>query len=113
MVNTFKTPFRHVRYALVRNQEQLDWVAGEFGIDKATFIELGCDTEVLLQDGAAIVQIPEGILNANGYGLLAHECMHVWQYVKEQMHEKEPSEEFEAYSFQGIFQDLLGEYMAN
>lgn len=39
-------------------------------------------------------------------GLLCHEATHVWQAVRKDMGEKEPSIEFEAYSMQAIFQGL-------
>lgn len=39
-------------------------------------------------------------------GVLCHEATHVWQYVRQNMGEREPSIEFEAYSMQAIFQGL-------
>lgn len=42
--------------------------------------------------------------------LIAHEAMHVWQFVREYLGETTPSHEFEAYSVQIILQQLLGEY---
>jgi hypothetical protein len=43
-------------------------------------------------------------------GLIVHEAVHVWQWACEQMGEREPSVEFEAYAIQRITQNLLGEY---
>ena len=40
-------------------------------------------------------------------GLVIHECVHIWQEIKEIMNEKNPSSEFEAYSVQCISQDML------
>jgi hypothetical protein len=40
-------------------------------------------------------------------GLLVHEGTHVWQHVLEDMGEKNPSSEFEAYSLQAICQGLM------
>lgn len=42
--------------------------------------------------------------------LLAHEAVHIWQNIKEAMHETNPSSEFEAYSIQNICLDLFKEY---
>jgi len=39
-------------------------------------------------------------------GLMVHEATHVWQAVRDEMEEKAPSIEFEAYSMQAIFQSL-------
>lgn len=39
-------------------------------------------------------------------GLLCHEATHVWQAVRKNMAEDEPSKEFEAYAMQAIFQSL-------
>lgn len=41
------------------------------------------------------------------HALLVHEAVHVWQYIRERMGEDRPSSEFEAYSIQGIAQELM------
>jgi hypothetical protein len=44
--------------------------------------------------------------------LLAHECMHVWQYVLKHMGEVgRPSQELEAYFYQGVFQKIYEAYL--
>ena len=43
-------------------------------------------------------------------GLLAHECVHVWQEIKKWMGEEMPGDEVEAYSIQSIFVNMLHEY---
>lgn len=40
-------------------------------------------------------------------GLLIHEAVHVWQHMCENIGEKNPSSEFEAYSIQWISQELM------
>lgn len=42
--------------------------------------------------------------------LLVHEAVHVWQAIREDLGEKDPSSEFEAYSIQSIAQGLMYEY---
>lgn len=42
--------------------------------------------------------------------LLVHEAVHVWQRVRENMRERDPSPEFEAYSVQAIAQNLMFEF---
>lgn len=42
--------------------------------------------------------------------LLMHEAVHIWQTVRENMGEKYPSREFEAYSIQCIAQNLIVAY---
>ena len=44
-------------------------------------------------------------------GLLCHEATHVWQAVRDNMGEKSPSSEFEAYSMQAIFQGVYQDYL--
>lgn len=43
-------------------------------------------------------------------GMLVHEAVHIWQTVRRQINEREPSPEFEAYSVQTISQQLMWEY---
>lgn len=40
-------------------------------------------------------------------GLLVHESVHVWQAIRDDMGERSPSIEFEAYTVQAIFQELM------
>ncbi|MEN5103787.1 hypothetical protein [Brucella anthropi] len=40
-------------------------------------------------------------------GLLVHEATHIWQTIRDDIGEKDPSPEFEAYSMQAIFQGLF------
>ncbi len=40
-------------------------------------------------------------------GIVAHECMHAWRFIKDAIGEKEPSEEFEAYVMQAMVQSVL------
>lgn len=40
------------------------------------------------------------------FGLLVHECTHAWQFVRRNMGETDPSDEFEAYAMQAIFQGV-------
>ena len=43
--------------------------------------------------------------------LLVHEAVHVWQRILHSMGETDPSPEFEAYSIQGIAQNLMQSYV--
>lgn len=107
----YTTPFEHMRYTLVRNQDQLDIL---FDTVKAPFdfLEGGADARVNFNDDHAIVQIKDCAwwdLNQI-HGLLLHEAVHIWQELKEKMGEESPSVEFEAYSIQALAQDLFELY---
>ncbi|MBO1280185.1 hypothetical protein [Acinetobacter nosocomialis] len=110
------SPFQHVQYTLARNQIHMDLLFEE--MDKADqFLDMGADAQVsTFSDGAyAIVQIGDTSNKdqIQVYGLLLHEAVHVWQFVKRRMGEREPSVEFEAYSIQKIAQDLFEMFEAS
>ena len=44
--------------------------------------------------------------------LLVHEAIHIWQAIREDLGEKSPSSEFEAYSIQAISQSLMNGYVS-
>jgi hypothetical protein len=45
--------------------------------------------------------------------MLVHEAVHVWQFHCENIGEREPSIEFEAYSIQAVSQFLMEAYAAS
>jgi len=44
------------------------------------------------------------------FAMIAHEAVHVWQHICEELNEESPSSEFEAYSIQAICANLFSEY---
>ena len=42
--------------------------------------------------------------------MVAHEVMHVWQAIKDDLGENSPSPEFEAYAVQGLVQAVMAEF---
>jgi hypothetical protein len=82
----------------------------EFNVDGAgatTHTFVGADRE-----GYAIVCVPirKDVTNAEMAAMIAHEAVHVFQYILKLMGEDNPSVEFEAYSIQMITLQLLSEY---
>ena len=53
----------------------------------------------------------DGKCSSNGIvGLIVHEAVHVWQLVRKDIGESNPSSEFEAYAIQAISQELIEAY---
>lgn len=109
-----ETPFQHMRYTLVTNQEQLDKLLLKMACKPKLFefLEGGAHARVtFLPDDSAIVQFCNRNWTINQiHGLLTHEAVHIWQELKLKMGEENPSIEFEAYSIQTIAQDLFYMY---
>ena len=56
------------------------------------------------------LQSSKGFTKAQVYACLAHEAVHIWQAIRDDIGEKYPSSEFEAYSIQAITQNLILAY---
>jgi hypothetical protein len=69
----------------------------------ATTWKFECDD----QEPSVIVGIRPGLTRDGLCEILVHEAVHVWQYARDIMGEEKPSPEFEAYSVQFIFGNLL------
>ena len=55
----------------------------------------------------AIVCIKQHNKPIETVGLIIHEAVHIYQYIKQNLNENNPSKEFEAYSIQTIAQRLI------
>lgn len=53
----------------------------------------------------------KGFSKAQVLALLTHEAVHIWQEIRDNIGEKYPSSEFEAYSIQTISQRLMEAYL--
>lgn len=92
----------------------------KLGIKKAdlpAFLNPGAHAtvhEVLSDNGGKIALVCLGDCTGRSlneiHGLLVHEAMHIWRWIKEDIGEKQPSSEFEAYSMQSICQNLFDAY---
>ena len=61
---------------------------------------------------AAVVCISnfEGKTSAQISGLLCHEAVHIWQQTRDDLGERSPSSELEAYAIQSLTQALIEEF---
>lgn len=56
------------------------------------------------------IEIPYGKAKGEIYALLVHEAVHIWQEYCDDIGERKPSAEFEAYTIQAISQALMYSY---
>lgn len=99
------SPFGHARYTLFTSKKKMKKAGYEPSISDAPASTLVYDDEIIVFFNKKAEASP-----SEKMALLVHECVHVWQEIKERMGEKEPSSEFEAYSIQLIFLGLLAIY---
>lgn len=84
--------------------------------DQPEFISYGsgATTHSFKSDDKSIaivtINIENDATNAELCSLIAHEAVHVFQYILECMGESKPSVEFEAYSIQMITMQLISEF---
>lgn len=109
----YLSPFQHLKYTLVRNQDQFDLLFDNMD-DTQEFLHLDSGAQVDYYDEGKYCVVQLGDTGERSlieiHGLLLHEAVHIWQKIKALMGEKEPSVEFEAYSVQQIAQNLFEMY---
>lgn len=71
---------------------------------KCTFLEKNG------KDLCAIVTIKDHSDPTEVIGILVHEAMHIWQAIKENIGEKDPGHEQEAYAMQAMTMELIDAY---
>jgi hypothetical protein len=108
-----------VYYGLCQSEKEFRKELKRLGIpkkDRPEFINPGADatvhffekdnaTSAIVCLGSADCHTPDEIV-----GLLIHEAVHIWQEIRSNIGEKNPSSEFEAYSIQTIAQRLIEAY---
>ena len=74
----------------------------------------GASTHYLEKGGGRVAIVclgnTKGYTKEQVYALIAHEAVHIWQAICDELGEDTPSAEFEAYSLQQITQNLLESY---
>jgi hypothetical protein len=73
-----------------------------------------CAHELVSSKGDNIILVCLGDVSGHSlpeiYALIVHEAIHAWQFVREDIGEKSPSSEFEAYAVQHICLGLFSAY---
>lgn len=110
-------PLQGPEVGLALNARELDALVAELGSDESPdwsdVSPNGAITWTMHdRDGrpAWIVGVGAEVGIATTPEYLVHEAVHVWQGYREYIGESKPSDEFEAYSIQGIFSTLLLEF---
>lgn len=108
-----------VYYTLCTNEEEFYRLMKHIKMpisDQPEFMiyDSGATTHSFKSEGKPIAIVTINLENdatfAEVCSMLAHEAVHIFQYILECMGEKNPSCEFEAYSIQMITQQLINEF---
>ena len=112
-----KLYFTNLRYCLCLNQEEQDEAFKSLEISsRYNYLEEGMSgicTMFTAPNGVKRVivcineELNEGLEIAT---TLVHEGVHVWQHIRDDIGEVDPSAEFEAYTIDTIFSDLAQAY---
>lgn len=111
----FKAPFNSLSYSLFTNEKDYEKYCKKIGVRPIL--------EVMDYDACVVEHRHDkgifcGLFFANHadftenrrYSLLVHESVHIWQFFVALISESSPSDEFEAYTVQEIFLNMLEEY---
>lgn len=118
----FKTPYAGMQYMLVQDHAQLKKLKGSMSDSLQKALPLAADHHFLATTWFKYVE-GEGFVSVIYYPTLltddltrvlvtlCHECVHVWQsFHKEVICEPNPSDEFEAYTIDSIFHNIVEEH---
>jgi hypothetical protein len=108
-----------VYYALCTTEAGYHKILKGMGVDKDTWppftsFDAGGTTHFFTKgdkvSAVVCVKNDKSLDKLQIYALLVHEAVHIWQEILQNIHEKAPSQEFEAYSIQKISQNLMYSY---
>lgn len=113
----FKSPFGKISYSLVTSRKKYKKFCKEHDIEANKQVEsVECDACVVThhddkKSHCVVVLLVSKDSDKNHFlGVLAHEAVHVYQEFRDYIDESAPSPEFEAYTIQEIFLNLINEY---
>ena len=111
----FKAPLGNVYYAIAFTDKQKLRFCKNTGISEKAVAEFkgGACTHILQhEDGRVmcLIDYPIDEVSIDNIALLLHECVHVYQEMRDYMCEERPSYEFEAYSIQEIYLNCMYEW---
>lgn len=111
-VTTYHTPFRAITYCLVTSEAEHKQACKRLGFKSAGYLSCGSDAQSEMDGNNVLVHVSDlsRCPDVEVYALLAHEAVHVWQFLCEAILEHQPSPEFEAYTIQEITLNLCSEY---
>lgn len=116
------TPFKFLQYCLVIGDDELQKVCDKFNLDFDKFDKFtsGARLSTFTADDntlkLSIVRLLEdyrheqGDIKIHALSALAHEVTHIKQITMESMGEHTPSSEFEAYTIEEIYGNLVQDY---
>ena len=106
--------FDLLTYCLVTNDKQADKVIKKYKLSNdALSSDIGSDAYAYYDPNSRICVVRlvnHDLPLVKALGVIVHEATHVKQYVMEHIHEHSPSDEFEAYTMQGIAKNLIQDY---
>ena len=112
----FKSPFGKISYSLVTSRKKYKKFCKENGLEiNSQVASIECDACVVTHhnDGVhhcIVVLLIQGEEDKNHLlSVLAHESVHVYQEFRDYIGEESPGPEFEAYTIQEIFLNLITE----
>lgn len=116
-MNYYPSVFKILGYCLCLDEADVEQVRMDNKLPAHVLPPFDCQGRVepvQTPSGKLIVmrlQNYQHLTQAEMLGLIVHECEHIKQYIFEDIGEKSPSVEFEAYTIQDIATDMFYEYL--
>lgn len=107
--NEFFMPFGDYRYLILHSVEQYKQYCMKANVAMVEIPNTFSACVISHNDLSVLIMPNDEFTGSQRVGIIAHECVHIWQNFINYISEINPSDEFMAYTIQSVLENALNE----